>query len=98
MLGECGQGKSTLLTKVSQIFAKFFAKGSMPPPEFKASKSIKAVTQHCTKVEYENMILIDTPGLNDSNRERTDKQIFIDIVSTIRQPLFSREQGITSFI
>ena len=91
MLGECGQGKSTLLTKVSQIFGKFFAKGSEPPPEFKASKSVKTVTQHCTKVEYEIMTLIDTPGLNDPNKLRTDKQIFIDLVSTIRLPCFSQE-------
>ena len=91
VLGECGQGKSTLLTKISQIFKNFFAKGSDPAPEFKASKSIRTVTQHCTKVDYEIMTLIDTPGLNDPNRLRTDKQIFMDLVATIRQPLFSQE-------
>ena len=44
VLGECGQGKSTLLTKVSQIFNEYFAKGKESPPEFKASKSAKTVT------------------------------------------------------
>ena len=44
------------------------------------------------------MILIDTPGLNDPNRLRTDKQIFMDLVNTLRHPLFSQEEGITSFI
>ena len=91
VLGECGQGKSTLLTKISQIFKKFFAKGTDPAPEFKAYKSTKTVTQHCTKVDYENMTLIDSPGLNDPNRLRTDKQIFMDLVASIRQSLFSHD-------
>ena len=86
------------MTQVSKIFAQFFAKSDKPAPVFEASKSVRTVTQHCTKVVYEFMTLIDTPGLNDPNRLRTDKQIFMDLVNTIRQPLFSQEQGITSFI
>ena len=45
-----------------------------------------------------NMTLIDTPGLNDPNKTRSDKQIFIDFINTIRESLKSQDQGITMFV
>ena len=44
------------------------------------------------------MTLIDTPGFNDPNRMRTDKQIMLDLVNTIRDPLKSDDQGISTFV
>ena len=45
------------------------------------------------------MTLIDTPGLNDpQTKERSDKQIFMNLVSTIRDTLKSPEKGISMFV
>ena len=45
-----------------------------------------------------NMTLIDTPGFNDPDKRRSDRQIFIDLVNTIRGTLKSPDQGISMFI
>ena len=44
------------------------------------------------------MILIDTPGFNDSDISRTDKKIFIELVKTLRPMIKDPAQGISSFI
>ena len=44
------------------------------------------------------MTLIDPPGFNDPNKTRTDKQIFMDLINTIRETLKEEKQGITTFI
>ena len=65
---------------------------------FEASKSLTAVTSNVRIATSGRMTLIDTPGLNDPNKTRTDKLIFIDMVNTIREPLKSPDQGISMFI
>ena len=55
VIGECGQGKSTLLTNVSQIFGEFFTNSTESPPEFMAVQSAKTVTQHVRIAQFENM-------------------------------------------
>jgi hypothetical protein len=50
---------------------------------FIASKSIRAVT---TEIEIKNFVeinLIDTPGLNDPDQSRTDKETFIRITEIL---------------
>ena len=37
------------------------------------------------------MTLIDSPGFNDPKKTRTDKDIFFNLVNTIREPLKSHE-------
>ena len=44
------------------------------------------------------MTLVDTPGFNDPNKKNTDRQIFIDMINTIRGPLKSPDQGISMFV
>ena len=44
------------------------------------------------------MTLIDTPGLNDADKTRTDKQIYIDLVNTIREAVRSPYQGINVLV
>ena len=45
------------------------------------------------------MTLIDTPGLNDpQTKVRSDKQIFMNLVSTIRDTLKTPENGISMFV
>ena len=44
------------------------------------------------------MTLIDTPGYNDSDIKRSDKNILIELINTVRPILKDKNQGITSFV
>ena len=44
------------------------------------------------------MILIDTPGLNDPDQRRSDKNIHIEIIKNLSTQLYDPEQGISSLI
>ena len=44
------------------------------------------------------MTLIDTPGFNDSDIRRSDKNILIELINTVRPIVTDKHQGITSFI
>ena len=97
VFGECGQGKSTLLTKVSKVYRSHFNRYD-PPIEFEAQKSLMSVTSLVRISSSGNMTLIDTPGFNDPNKTRSDKNIFLDLINTIREPLKQPDQGISMFI
>ena len=43
------------------------------------------------------MILIDTPGFNDVDIRKSDKNIMIELINTIRPILADSKQGISSF-
>ena len=45
-----------------------------------------------------NMTLIDTPGFNDPRKTLTDKNIYMNLINTIREPLKSSNQGISMFV
>ena len=45
-----------------------------------------------------NMTLVDTPGFNDPRKALTDKNIYMNLINTIREPLKSSDQGISMFI
>ena len=99
--GECGAGKSTFLSLVAQIYSEVFKDGAKgePPAQFKNSKSNRAVTTAVKVTTVGNLTLIDTPGTNDpDNQKRQDRQIQAEVVSTIRTPLTSEEQGISTFV
>ena len=44
------------------------------------------------------MTLIDTPGLNDPDTKRPDKNIHIEIIKNLSLQLYDPEQGISSLI
>ena len=44
------------------------------------------------------MILIDTPGFNDTNVQRSDKRILNELIQTIRPMLYDSKVGISGFI
>ena len=44
------------------------------------------------------MTLIDTPGFNDTNIQRTDKKILNELIKIIRPMLYDDKKGISSFI
>ena len=98
VFGECGQGKSTALSAIAQIFAEEFggARENIAC-EFKSGKNFQAVTS-CVKVATTgNMTLIDTPGFNDVDIHKSDKSIMIELINTIRPMLMDSKQGISSF-
>ena len=85
VFGECGQGKSTALSAISELFAseRTGAK-AQKACKFESGKSFAAVTS-CVKVARTgNMTLIDTPGFNDSDIRRSDKNILIELINTVR--------------
>ena len=44
------------------------------------------------------MTLVDTPGFNDTNVQRSDKKILNELVKIIRPMLYDSRKGISSFI
>ena len=66
--------------------------------KFEAQKSFESVTAFVRIAINNNMTLIDTPGFNDPNRLRSDKQIYMDLINTIRQPMKSPTEGISMFV
>jgi hypothetical protein len=54
---------------------------------FTASKSIKAVTKDIEIKKFGELNLIDTPGLNDPDKTRTDEETFIRITEILNQQL-----------
>ena len=71
--GECGTGKSTLLSIVSRIYSEHFLGADLERPlDFIAAKSGKSVTTKVKVVKTGNLTLIDSPGTNDPDRKRTD--------------------------
>ena len=60
--------------------------------------SFKAVTP-CVQIgTVGNLTLIDTPGFNDSDVNRSDKSIFIEMIKTVRPIIRDEKQGISSFV
>lgn len=66
ILGETGTGKSSFINNLCQI------------PKCKVGLGLESETENVMGIkcdgEYENIFLIDTPGLNDSNGEEQDKK------------------------
>ena len=91
VFGECGQGKSTLLSKISEVYREKYDRTESYCLKFDASPSLMSVTSVVKIAKSGNMTLIDSPGFNDPNKARTDKAIFMDLINTIREPLKSPE-------
>ena len=64
---------------------------------FKHQKSGKAVTTKVKIAKIGNLTLIDTPGTNDPDKKRTDVNIQIEFINTIRTTLLNKEIGINTF-
>ena len=98
VFGECGQGKSTLLTELAKVYNEQYNKGEKTELVFDASPNLMSVTAYVKTAKSGNMTLINCPGFNDTNKARTDKTIFSNLINTIRDPLKSPNQGITMFL
>ena len=98
VFGECGQGKSTTLNEIVKIVAEKYYKGQDHGCKFKSMASFKSVTSCVQPGSVGNMTLIDTPGLNDPDSKRTDKNIHIEMIKSLSMRLYDHEQGISSLI
>ncbi len=97
--GECGTGKSTFLSLLSRIYAKWFVGADEERPiNFVSAKSAASVTTKVKLVKTGNMTLIDTPGTNDPDKKRTDQQIQMELMNTIRSLLMTPNQGINTIV
>ena len=61
-------------------------------------QSFKAVTPCVQMGTVRDMSLIDTPGFNDSDANRSDKIILIETIKTLRPMIKNPRKGISSFI
>ena len=88
VFGECGQGKSTTLNAIVDIYAKtHFPNLQEHGCDFESRESFKAVTGCVQAGSLGNMTLIDTPGFNDPDAARSDKNIFIEMIKKLTIPL-----------
>ena len=61
-------------------------------------QSFKAVTPCVQMGTVRDMSLIDTPGFNDSDVNRSDKIILVETIKTLRPMIKNPRKGISSFI
>ena len=60
--------------------------------------SFRSVTSCVQLGSVEDLTLIDTPGLNDPDAARSDKNIHIEIIKNLRIQLYDSSQGLGSLI
>ena len=60
--------------------------------------SFKSVTSCVQMATVGGMILIDTPGLNDPDARRSDKNIHIEMIKNLSIRLYDPQQGLSSLI
>ena len=61
-------------------------------------QSFKSVTSCVQLGSVGSVTLIDTPGLNDPDARKSDKNIFIEMIKNLRMHLYDSESGISSLI
>ena len=84
VFGECGQGKSTTLNEIVGLVVEKYYKGLDHGCKFKSMASFKSVTSCVQLGSVGCMTLIDTPGLNDPDASRSDKNIFIEMIKNLK--------------
>lgn len=99
VIGQVGSGKSTLLSLITRIYFKHCSGAKDDQPiKFISSKSATSVTTKVNIEDLGNLLIMDTPGTSDPNKKRTDRQIFNEVVNTVRTTLSSQSQGLTTVI
>ena len=83
VFGECGQGKSTTLNAIVEIVSEKYYNNQAHGCKFKSMESLKSVTSCVQLGTVGHMNLIDTPGLNDPDARRTDKNIHIEMIKNL---------------
>lgn len=85
VFGEMGNGKSTLCNSIAKHHCwKLRNTFSKKKKGFKAEKSATAVTDKVQRRTYKDLIIIDSPGLNDPDKKRSDAKTYQTITDVIR--------------
>ena len=82
-----GQGKSTTLNSLVKLAEEMYFQGQNHDCKFESKKSLKSVTSCVKMSSIGNMMFIDTPGLNDPETGRSDKNINIEIIKSLSNHL-----------
>ena len=98
VFGECGQGKSTTLNEIVELYVEKYHKDQEHGCRFKSMASFRSVTSCVQLASAGEMTLIDTPGFNDPDASRSDKNIHIEMIKNLRIQLYDSSQGLSSLI
>ena len=83
IFGEIGNGKSTTANFIMYHLEKRNNR-EIGDRIFESKQSPSAVTKHIQSQEFNDMIIVDTPGYNDPNfQNRSDAQITNDIIKYV---------------
>ena len=85
-IGERDQAKLTFLNNLSKIYCSEINK-SDKPMVFKAQNSLNANNGAINIATSGSMKLLDSPGLNLTNKQHQNRNIFNSLASTIRETL-----------
>ena len=88
VFGECGQGKSTTLNQIVEIVKEKYFPGKEFACNFESKQSFKSVTSCVQRGTLGNLTMIDTPGINDPDQRRSDKNIHIEIIKSLSISLY----------
>jgi putative ribosome biogenesis GTPase RsgA len=83
LFGEMGNGKSTTGNAIIKNQCDKEGYQFLKSDAFKASKDTKAVTTSCKVKFFSDLALLDTPGFNDPEKKRTDKDLFVDLCTVL---------------
>ena len=86
------------MNKIVELVKEKYFPGINHDLDFDSRASFKSVTSCVKQGTIGNMTLIDTPGLNDPDQRRSDKNIHIEIIKNLSMQLNDSEQGISSLI
>ena len=76
------------MNKIVELYVDKYFKGLEHGCKFKSMASFRSVTSCVQLGSVENMTLIDTPGLNDPDATRSDKNIHIEMIKNLRIQLY----------
>ena len=78
------------MDKISKLYQKNYAQDDHAV-SFEHKQSFKSVTGVCKPAKTGLMTLIDTPGTNDTNSNRSDKKILNELAKVLRPRLLDNK-------
>ena len=97
VIGERDQARSIFLNNLQEIYCKIINKFDKPIV-FKAQNSLSASNGLINISTSDSMRFLDSPGLNPTNQQHLNQNLFNNFIGTIRKTIQRPEQGINMFI
>ena len=99
VFGECGAGKSTSLNSLMGFYCKNFGeKYNKAEMSFESKNSPESVTKCCTTKTVGGQTLVDTPGINDPDKNLDDASIQQMTIQSLVPIVSAGGSGITTFV